>query len=83
MEANLLSDPAGKTAITLFRPGADDMVCVTDLLDSASFPATDLLDHCVSRWGIEGIFQQVTETSGLESLIGSTPAATVFQFACC
>jgi hypothetical protein len=42
-----------------------------------------LLDHYLSRWGIEGVFQQVTETFGLEGLIGSTPEATVFQFAFC
>jgi hypothetical protein len=69
--------------ITLIRPDADDVSLVTDLLDSASFPAPDLLDHYLSRWGIEGVFQQVTETFGLEGLIGSTPEATVFQFAFC
>lgn len=69
--------------ITLIRPEADDVSLVTDLLDSALFPAIDLLDHYLSRWGIEGVFQQVTETFGLEGLIGSTPAATIFQFAFC
>jgi hypothetical protein len=69
--------------ITLIRPGADDASLVTDLLDSALFPAIDLLDHYLSCWGIEGVFQQVTETFGLEGLIGSTPAATIFQFAFC
>jgi hypothetical protein len=69
--------------ITLIRPEADDVVLVTDLLDSGSFPSTDLLDHSLSRWGIEGVFQEVTETFGLEGLIGSTPEAAVLQFAFC
>jgi hypothetical protein len=61
------------------RPKADDVVLVTDLLDNASFPAPDLLDHYLSRWGVRGVFQQVTWTLGLEGLIGSTPEATVFH----
>jgi hypothetical protein len=35
------------------------------------------------RWGIERCFQQVTEVFGLQGLIGSSPRATVFQFAFC
>jgi hypothetical protein len=35
------------------------------------------------RWGIEGVFQQVTEVFGLARLIGKTAAATVFQLAFC
>ncbi len=67
----------------MIRPGADDEVPVTDLLDSGSFPQTDLLNHYLSRWGIAGVFQQVTRTFGIEGLIGSKPAATAFQFAFC
>ena len=35
------------------------------------------------RWGIEQVFQQVTETFSLEHLIGSSPRAVLFQFAYC
>jgi hypothetical protein len=35
------------------------------------------------RWGIENVFQQVTEVFELRRLIGSTPQATVFQASFC
>lgn len=69
--------------IRLFRPGEEDVILVTDLLSSKTYPATDLLSHYLERWGIERVFQQVTETFGLEGLIGGTPEATIFQFAFC
>lgn len=69
--------------ITLQRPGEPDVVLVTDLLDAAVYPAADLLDHYLQRWGIEQVFQKVTEVFHLQGLIGSTPKATVFQFAFC
>jgi DDE family transposase len=39
--------------ITLQRPGQPDVVLVTDLLDAAVYPAEDLLDHYLQRWGID------------------------------
>ena len=69
--------------ITLFRPGEEDIILVTDVLEAEDYPATDLLAVYLARWGIERMFQQVTEVFGLEGLIGSTPEATVFQFAFC
>lgn len=69
--------------ITLQRPGEPDVVLVTDLLDAAIYPAADLLDHYLQRWGIEQVFQKVTEVFHLQALIGTTPKATVFQFAFC
>jgi hypothetical protein len=69
--------------ITLQRPGEEDLILVTDLLDAKRFPADDLLEVYRMRWGIERMFQQVTEVFGLEGLIGGTPEATVFQFAFC
>ena len=69
--------------ITLFRPQDDDIILVTDLDSSTDFPATDLLAHYLERWGIERVFQQVTETFGLQGLIGGTPQATIFQFSFC
>jgi hypothetical protein len=69
--------------ITLKRPGAADVVIVTDLLDADRYPAEDLLDHYLQRWGIEQIFQKITEVFELRALIGSTPKATIFQFAFC
>jgi hypothetical protein len=59
------------------------LTLVTDLLDADRYPANDLLEVYRMRWGIERMFQQVTEVFGLEGLIGSSPEATVFQFAFC
>jgi hypothetical protein len=69
--------------ITLFRPDEEAVILVTDLIEPEEYPATELLSHYLERWGIERVFQQVTETFGLQSLIGGTPEATIFQFSFC
>lgn len=70
--------------VTLYRPGeGDDVTLLTDLLDEGLYPAADLLSAYLRRWGIERMFQQVTEVFDLRKLIGSTPAAMVFQSAVC
>ncbi len=69
--------------ITLQRPGEADVAIVTDLLDGELYPAAELLEHYLQRWGIEQVFQKVTEVFPLQGLIGSTPKATIFQFAFC
>jgi hypothetical protein len=69
--------------LTLKRPSEPDVVLVTDLLDSDLYPAVDLLSHYLERWGIEQVFQKVTEVFHLDGLIGTTPKATIFQFAFC
>jgi hypothetical protein len=70
--------------IHLARPGEDeDLILVTDLVDAEAYPAADLLWLYQERWGIERVFQKVTEVFGLERLIGSTPEACIFQFAFC
>ena len=63
--------------------GKKDLVLVTDLLDGKEYPAADLLWLYAERWGIETMFQQVTEVFGLKGLIGSRPNACVFQLAFC
>jgi len=69
--------------ITLQRSGEPDVALVTDFLDADRYPAEDLLAHYLQRWGIEQVFQKVTEVFHLQGLIGSTPKATIFQFAFC
>ncbi len=69
--------------ITLVRPGEEDVVLLTDLLDERRYPADDLLETYLARWRIERVFQQVTEVFALGHLIGSTARATVFQAAFC
>jgi len=59
------------------------LILITDLLDTNAYPAEDLLELYRQRWGIERMFQQVTEVFGLEGLIGGSPEATIFQFAFC
>jgi len=69
--------------ITLVRPGEENIVLLTDLADAKRYPAADLLALYAERWGIEQMFQQVTEVFHLATLIGGSPEATVFQFAFC
>lgn len=69
--------------ITLKRKGEEDIILVTDLLDAKQYPAADLLDVYRLRWGIERVFQQVTEVFHLQHLISSTPQGTIFQCSFC
>jgi hypothetical protein len=83
-----LGVPHGKKSlyvrrILLQRPGETAVVLYTDLLDPQAFPAADLLTLYLARWGIERVFQQITEVFDLRSLIGTTPAGTVFQLSFC
>jgi IS4 transposase len=63
--------------------GEEEIILLTDLLDADAYPAGDLLQVYLERWGIEKMFQQVTEVFHLKSLIGSSPRATVFQASFC
>jgi hypothetical protein len=69
--------------ITLRRPNDEDLILVTDLLNARRYPAADLLAVYHARWGIETVFQTVTEVFPLKRLIGSTPQAGIFQMAFC
>jgi hypothetical protein len=69
--------------IHLIRPGEEAVMLVTDLLDDAAYPAADLLRVYLERWGIERVYQQITEVFALQRLIGSTPEGSVFQAAFC
>jgi hypothetical protein len=69
--------------ITLARPGEKDVILVTNLCDAQAVPAADLLEVYLNRWGIERMFQQVTEVFGLKHLIGTKPEGVIFQFAMC
>ncbi len=69
--------------IRVERPGAKPLILMTDLLDADAYPADDLLWLYAERWGIEQVFQKVTEVFGLKRLIGGSPKACIFQFAFC
>jgi hypothetical protein len=69
--------------LTLYRPGEETVILLTDLLDATRFPATDLLDLSLARWSSERVFQQITEVFHLQTLIGATPQGTGFQVAFC
>ena len=60
-----------------------DVILITDLTDRKVYPASDLLKLYRRRWGIERMFQEVTETFSLQHLIGCSPKAVLFQFAFC
>jgi hypothetical protein len=72
--------------VTLFRDAAadeEDVVLLTNLMDNKRYSAADILELYRHRWGIEQVFQQVTQTFSLEHLIGCSPKATLFQFSFC
>jgi len=69
--------------IRLELSAKDSLVLLTSLLDAEQFPAAELLEVYRGRWGIERVFQQVTEVFGLQGLIGCSALASVFQFAFC
>lgn len=69
--------------ITLYRPGEETVIVITDLRDAQQYPANDLLGLSLARWGRERVFQQVTAVFPLQALIGTTPQGTVFQGAFC
>jgi hypothetical protein len=69
--------------ITLYRPGEEDVILVTDLLDAERYPAVDLLSTYLGRWGIEAVFQKITEVFHLKRLVSSSPEGTIFQCAFC
>jgi hypothetical protein len=80
------TDPRRRPArrIHLHRPGVkDELILITDLINPGKYPADDLLELYLNRWSIEQMFQQVTEVFCLDSLIGSSAKATVFQAAFC
>jgi hypothetical protein len=63
--------------------GKEDVILLTDLIEPDEYPADDLLEVYLHRWGIEQMFQQVTEVFHLKTLIGTSPRATVFQASFC
>jgi hypothetical protein len=69
--------------ITLHRPDEEAIILITNLIEAQRYPAADLLATYLQRWGIERVFQEVTEVFHLETLIGSTPWAMIFQSALC
>lgn len=69
--------------ITLERPEDEDVTLITNLENDESYPAEDLLQVYLERWGIERMFQTITEVFHLTSLIGTSPQGAIFQFALC
>lgn len=61
----------------------EELRLITDLVDAEKYPAADLLEAYRQRWGIERVFQQVTEVFGLQTLIGCRPEGAVLQAAMC
>jgi hypothetical protein len=69
--------------ITLKRPGEEDVILITDLLEAETYPAVDLLATYLARWSIESMFQKITEVFHLNKLISSSPEGTIFQCSFC
>ena len=69
--------------ITVRRPDDEDVSVVTDLTDGDRYPAADILKLYRRRWGIERLFQKVTEVFRLRALVSARENGTVFQAALC
>ena len=69
--------------VTAHRPDDEDVSVVTGLTDPATYPAADLLEVYQRRWGIERLFQKVTEVFHLRALVSARANGTVFQAALC
>ncbi len=69
--------------ITIERPGEEDLVLLTNLLDQKTYPVTAILDVYRWRWSIEETFQKVVDIFHLKRLIGSHPLAMIFQASLC
>ena len=69
--------------ITIERPGEEDLVIITSLLDRKAYPAVAILEVYRWRWSIEETFQKVVEIFHLKRLIGSHPLAMIFQASLC
>jgi len=75
--------PLAVRRLTQHRPGQEPVILVTDLTDARAYPAADLMTLYRRRWGIEQVFQDVTQTFGLGRLIGSSPKAVLLQLSVC
>ena len=69
--------------ITVDRGSQEAIVLVTNLMDSETYPASDLLETYRNRPNIELVFQRITEVLSLRRLIGTSARATVFQLSLC
>ena len=69
--------------IMLTRPGEEDVILITNLMDSDQVPGEQLLAVYLARWSIERVFQQVTEVFHLERLVSTSPQGAIFQFSLC
>jgi hypothetical protein len=69
--------------ITKHLAGGTELGVITDLLDEGTYPAEAMLSTYHSRWGLETVFQQITEVFSLKHLIGTQPKAVLFQLSFC
>jgi IS4 transposase len=69
--------------ITKHLADGKELGVITDLLDETTYPAVAMLATYHSRWGLETVFQQITEVFSLKHLIGTQPKAILFQLSFC
>jgi hypothetical protein len=69
--------------ITLELSEGQSLSVVTDLWDETKYPAEDMLTTYQKRWGLETVFQQITDVFALRHLIGTQPKAVLFQLSFC
>ncbi len=69
--------------ITKHLADGKELGVITDLLDETTYSAVAMLSTYRSRWGLETVFQQITDVFSLKHLIGTQPKAVLFQLSFC
>jgi hypothetical protein len=69
--------------ITKYLADGTELGVITDLVDEVKYPAEAVLATYHSRWGLETVFQQITDVFSLKHLIGTRPKAVLFQLSFC
>ena len=69
--------------ITKHLADGKELGVITDLWDETTYSAVAMLSTYRSRWGLETVFQQITDVFSLKHLIGTQPKAVLFQLSFC
>lgn len=77
------ADRVSVRRITKHLADGKELGVITDLLDETRYPAEAMLATYHSRWGLETVFQQITDVFSLKHLIGTQPKAVLFQLSFC
>jgi Transposase DDE domain len=77
------ADRVSVRRITKHLADGKELSVITDLWDETTYPAEAMLATYRRRWGLETVFQQITDVFSLKHLIGTQPKAVLFQLSFC